>query len=132
MDSQTIDIDRGSEKSFGIVFAVVFLLIGIYLSWNAEKIAWWAFVTSGIFIAISYIRPSLFKWPNLMWFKLGMLLGAIVAPIVMALVYITTLVPMGLYIRLSGKDLLHLKLDKSASSYWIKRDTPMQPMDKQF
>ena len=71
-------------------------------------------------------------YPNLLWHRFGLLLGGIIAPIVMALVYITTVVPIGLIARLLGKDILHLEGDEKAESYWIDRTSPPQPMKNQF
>ncbi len=122
----------GSERNFGIVFAVVFAILGGFLAWKSSVFIWWPFLLSVLFLIIALAIPRILKYPNLLWFKFGMLLGAIVAPLVMALVYITTVVPVGLMIRLTGKDLLHLRLDPEADSYWIKRDEPLQPMKKQF
>ena len=132
MDTGSIKVDQSTEKNFGVVFAVVFALVGGYLWWSSGELTWWPFAVAAVFLVLAYAKPSLLRWPNLLWFKFGMLLGSIIAPIVMALVYITTLVPMGLFIRLTGKDLLHIKFNRNASSYWIDRDNPMQPMKNQF
>ena len=78
------------------------------------------------------MAPNVLALPNKLWFKLGLALGAIVAPVVMALVYFTTVVPIGLIMRLMGKDMLRQKLDKNAKSYWIVRDLPMGSMRDQF
>ncbi len=132
MDKSTLEVEHSTEKNFGIVFTILFILIGGYLNWQSEIITWWPFIIAAILLMLSFIKPTLLKWPNFLWFKFGMLLGAIIAPIVMALVYISTLVPLGIFIRLSGKDLLHIKIDPDSDSYWIKRESPMQPMKNQF
>lgn len=132
MENGSIDIIRGSERNFGLTFAAVFSLIGIYLSWSSGDVLWWWFAAAAAFLVISFAAPAIFRLPNIWWFKLGVLLGRVVAPIVMALVYVVTLVPMGLFVRLSGKDILHLEMDRSCESYWIVRETPPQPMKNQF
>ena len=132
MENSSIDIDRGSERNFGLTFAAVFSLIGIYLTWSSGEVRWWPFVAAAICLVISFTAPTVLRLPNILWFKLGMLLGRIVAPIVMALVYVVTLVPMCLFVRLSGKGILDIKLDRNCETYWIKREDPPQPMKNQF
>jgi hypothetical protein len=129
---QHIEVERGSEKIFGLVFAVVFFLVGLYPLVNNKDILLWHLITALIFLLLAYVAPKILSVPNKLWFKLGLALGAIVAPVVMALVYFTTVVPTGLIMRLMGKDLLRKKLDKSAQSYWIERSEPMGSMKDQF
>ena len=86
----------------------------------------------GIFLFLAFIAPNTLSLPNKLWFKFGMLLGSIIAPIVMALVYFLTVLPTGLIMRLFGKDLLNRKLDKNAKSYWIERTEQMGSMKNQF
>ena len=129
---QNIQVERGSEKSFGLVFAVVFLLVGLYPLVNNKEILLWSLITALIFFLLAYLAPKVLALPNKLWFKLGLALGAVVAPVVMALVYFTTVVPIGLIMRLMGKDMLRQKLDKNAKSYWIVRDLPMGSMRDQF
>jgi len=81
---------------------------------------------------LTFTAPQVLSLPNKLWFMFGTLLGSIVAPIVMALVYFITVLPIGLIMRLLGKDLLKQKLDKNAKSYWIERDEPIGPMKNQF
>ena len=127
-----IEIESGSEKSFGIVFAIFFLLIGLYPLVDNKEVLLWSLITSLILFLLAYVAPKVLSVPNRLWFKLGLALGAIVAPVVMALVYFTTVVPIGLLMRLMGKDMLLLKLDKNAKSYWIQRDQPMRSIRDQF
>lgn len=89
-------------------------------------------VIAGVILALTVFAPATLKVPNRLWFKLGMLLGAIVAPIVMFLVFVTTFVPFGLVTRLLGKDLLSQKLDSSSDSYWIVREVQPGSMKQQF
>jgi len=127
-----IVIEQSSEKSFGIVFSVVFLIVALYPLINSEDLRIWALVASIIFFFLAFIAPKVLVFPNKLWFKFGLLLGSIVAPIVMAFVYFVTVLPTGLIMRLLGKDLLKQKLDKNAKSYWVKRDEPMGSMKNQF
>jgi len=129
---QYIEVESGSEKSFGIVFAVVFLLISLYPLVDNKDVHLWSLIISLIFFLLAYVAPKVLSIPNKLWFRLGMALGALVAPVVMALVYFTTVVPIGLIMRLMGKDLLRQKLDKNTKSYWIERNEPMGSMKDQF
>ncbi len=126
------EIEQGSEKSFGIVFSIVFLIVAMYPLINSEDIRILALAISTIFLLLAFLSPQVLELPNKLWFKFGILLGSIIAPIVMALVYFLTVLPTGLIMRLLGKDLLRQKLDKNAKSYWIKRDEPMGSMKNQF
>jgi hypothetical protein len=81
---------------------------------------------------LAYLAPMILNLPNKLWFKFGMLLGSIVAPIIMALVYVIPVLPTGLIMRLLGKDILMQKLDKNAKSYWIKRSEQLSSMKNQF
>ena len=85
-----------------------------------------------ILLLFAFLAPTILILPNKLWFKFGMLLGSIVAPIVMALVYFITVLPVGLIMRLLGKDILKQKLDKSAKSYWIERRESIGSMKNQF
>ncbi len=129
---QYIEVESGSEKNFGIVFAVVFLLISLYPLVDNKDVHLWSLIISLIFFLLAYVAPKVLSVPNKLWFKLGMALGAVVAPVVMALVYFSTVVPIGLIMRLMGKDLLRQKLDKNTKSYWIERNEPMGSMKNQF
>jgi len=127
-----ISTARSSEKSFGIVFSIVFLIVALYPLINSEGLRIWALVASIIFFFLAFIAPKVLVFPNKLWFKFGLLIGSIVAPIVMAFVYFVTVLPTGLIMRLLGKDLLKQKLDKNAKSYWVKRSEPMGSMKNQF
>lgn len=130
--NSSITVTPGTERNFGIVFAVVFAIIGCWPLLGDGGVRWWSICVAGGFLGVAFLYPVLLKWPNYWWFRFGILLGNIIAPIVMGLVYVTTIVPMGLMVRLFRKDLLKLKLDENAQSYWVERDTPMQPMKNQF
>jgi hypothetical protein len=127
-----ISTEQSSPKSFGVVFSIVLLMVALYPLINSEGIRTWALFLSAIFLLLAFLAPNVLLVPNKLWFKFGMLLGSIIAPIVMALVYFLTVLPTGLIMRLLGKDLLKQKLDKNAKSYWIKRTEPMGSMKNQF
>ena len=127
-----ITTEQSSPKSFGIVFSVVFLIVALYPLTNSEDIHLWAIIASAIFLFLAYVAPNTLSLPNKLWFKFGILLGSIIAPIVMGFVYFLTVLPTGLIMRLLGKDLLKQKLDKNAKSYWIERNEPMSSMKNQF
>jgi len=127
-----IQTEKPSEKSFGVVFSIVFLIVALYPLINSESLRIWALVTSIIFFFLAFLAPKILVLPNKLWFKFGLLIGSIVAPVVMAFVYFFTILPTGLIMRLLGKDLLKQKLDKNAKSYWIKRSEPMGTMKNQF
>jgi hypothetical protein len=130
--SRDVSSEQSSEKSFGIVFSIVFLIVALYPLINSEGIRVWALVVSIIFFLLGFLTPKILVLPNKLWFKFGLLIGSIVAPIFMAFVYYVTVLPTGLIMRLLGKDLLKQKLDKNAKSYWVKRSEPMGSMKNQF
>ena len=125
-------IERGSERSFGIVFAFVFLIIAVYPLINSKGINLYALVIATVFFLVAFIKPNLLTFFNIIWFKFGLLLGRIVAPIVMFLVYSLAVVPTGLIMKLFIKDLISKKIDKKSDSYWITRKKPIGSMKNQF
>ena len=130
--SSHVSTEQSSPKSFGVVFSCVFLIIALYPLITSEGLRIWALVVSIIFFLLAFLAPKILVLPNKLWFKFGLLIGSIVAPIVMAFVYFVTVLPTGLIMRLLGKDLLKQKLDKNSKSYWVKRSEPMGSMKNQF
>jgi hypothetical protein len=131
-EGSSIEIKPGSNRNFGVVFAIVFAIVGVYPALFGNDIRVWSLAVSLVFVVVTVVKPSLLAKPNYWWFRFGMLLGAIIAPIVMGLVYLSTVVPTGLLLRLFGKDLLRVKPHEQDETYWIERDTPPQPMKNQF
>ena len=127
-----IPTEKSSPKSFGLVFSFVFLIVSLYPLINSEGIRLWALIVSAVLLLLAFMMPNVLLLPNKLWFKFGMLLGSIIAPIIMALVYFLTVLPTGLIMRLLGKDLLKQKLDKNAKSYWIERSESIGSMKNQF
>ena len=130
--SRHVFTEQSSEKSFGVVFSIVFLIVALYPLITSAGLRIWALVVSIIFFLLAFLAPKILVLPNKLWFKFGLLIGSVVAPIVMAFVYFVTVVPTGLIMRLLGKDLLKQKLDKNSKSYWVKRSEPMESMKNQF
>ena len=122
---------QSSEKSFGILFFIIFILIALWPLLSGEPIKVWALVLSIFFLVITFLKRDLLKPLNKIWIKFGELLGKIIAPIVMASIFFFVLTPISIIVRLCGKDLLKLK-DSKENSYWIKREKNINSMDKQF
>ena len=127
-----IKTETSSEKSFGIVFSIIFLLISLYPLIQSKSYHYWALIVSVLFLFLAFFIPRLLYFPNRLWFKFGLFLGSIIAPIIMIIVYFLTIFPTGLIMRLLGKDLLNKKLDKSSKSYWIERKESMDTMKNQY
>ena len=125
-------IEQGSEKSFGIIFSIVFLIVSLYPLINSEGLRIWSLVVSIIFFLLAFLAPKVLTLPNKLWFKFGLLLGSIIAPIVMAVVYFIAVLPTGMIMRLLGKDLLKQQFDNNTKSYWIERSEPMGSMRNQY
>jgi len=122
---------RSSEKSFGVLLFFVFLLIAAWPLLSSDSIRFWSLVISIAFLAIALLKQELLKPLNSAWIKLGEILGKIIAPIIMALIFFFILTPLSFIIRIFGKDLLKLKISNN-NSYWIKREKNINSMDKQF
>lgn len=125
----------GSERTFGLVFAAVFVLIGLWPLIHAHVPRWWALIVALLFAAAGLLVPALLRPLNRAWFKFGLLLHHIINPVIMAVMFYGAFVPMGLLLKLFGKDLLRLRRDPQLSSYWITRQPPGPPpgsMTKQF
>ena len=123
-------IKVSSNKSFGVVFFIVFVVIAFYPLVNQEEYRLWALITALIFLVLGLINSSILTPLNLLWFKFGMLLGRIVSPIIMGLVFFGVVTPTGLIMKLFKKDLLKLKR-KDKKSYWIERKSKSE-MKNQF
>ena len=125
------DVKIGSNRSFGIVFFIVFLLISIYPLINNESIRIWSLVVSLLFLVLGIINSNLLLPLNKLWFKFGIFLGKIISPIIMGIIFFLVVTPIGLIMRLFGKDVLNLKYNKN-NSYWIEKNGPKSKMKNQF
>ena len=125
-------IKISSNRNFGLVFFVVFLIVALWPLKHNEDIRLWSLVLSIIFFILGILNSRLLTPLNKLWFKFGILLGSIVSPIIMGIVYFTVVTPTGVLMRLLGKDLLRTSKIKNTSTYWIKRDKQKNTMKKQF
>ena len=123
---------ESSVKSFGILFFIVFFLIGVWPLFKGLDLRWWSIIISLVFLTLGIIKSKFLIPLNKYWIKLGEFLGKIIAPIIMALVYFVILTPIGLTMRIFGKDLLGLKFKKKQDTYWIKRKKNIGSMKKQI
>ena len=129
MDSN--DIKIGSNRSFGIVFFIVFLLIAIYPLLSGENVRLWSLAIATIFFILGIINSGLLSPLNKIWFKFGLLLGRLISPLVMSLIFFLVVTPIALLMKLLKKDLLNLKFNKD-NTYWIVKSGPKSKMKNQF
>jgi|TARA_Y100000817_G_C16554496_1_gene410286 hypothetical protein len=125
------NIKIGSNRSFGIVFFIVFLLIALYPLINEENFRLWSLVISLIFLVLGLINSQILTPLNKLWFKFGILLGKIVSPIIMGIIFFFVVTPIGFIMRAIGKDLINLKYNNN-KSYWIEKTGPKSKMKNQF
>ena len=118
-------IEGSSNRAFGLVFAVVFLIVAVWpLVWRTGGIRGWALAVAAVFAVLALAAPAVLAAPNRAWTRLGLLLGSIVSPIVLGLLFFLVFTPMGWFMQRFGKDALRLKRDTQASTYWIERKPP--------
>jgi hypothetical protein len=121
----------GSNRSFGIVFFIVFLIIAIYPLIHSGDVRLWSVIISIIFLVLGLLNSKILTPLNRLWFKLGIFLGKIISPIIMGIIFFLVVTPTGLIMRLLGKDVLNLKYNKN-KSYWIEKNSPKSGMKNQF
>lgn len=120
-------IKGSSDRSFGIVFAVVFALVAA-LSWYSGGTHWtWWLGGSALFALVALAYPGVLAPLNRLWMKFGLLLAAVISPLVLGLVFYLCITPIGFLMKLFGKDPLRLRLDRDADTYWIRREPPGPP-----
>lgn len=127
--------ERGSERSFGLVFTIVFAVVGFWPLLYDGAVRVWSLVTAAAFLLAALAVPMALTPLNKLWSAFGLLLGRIVSPVVLLLVYVIAVVPTGFIMRLAGKDPLRRSLDPSVQSYWVHRVPPGKPdatMTRQF
>tara|TARA_B100002051_G_C16227050_1_gene388603 strand:- start:26 stop:406 length:381 start_codon:yes stop_codon:yes gene_type:complete len=124
--------NKSSNRSFGILFFIVFLVIGLWPIINQNDPNIYLILISIIFLILGLLNAKILSPLNLIWIKIGELLGKIIAPIVMAIIYFMILTPISLIVRIFGKDLLGLKFTKQIKTYWINRKKEIGSMKKQF
>ena len=123
--------NKSSNKSFGIVFFIVFFLIAIYPLLKQEDVRIWSLIISSIFLILGLLDSKILYPLNKIWFKFGILLGKIVSPLVMGIIFFIVVTPIGLLMKLLKKDLLNLRFNKH-NSYWIEKNEPKSKMKNQF
>ena len=122
---------KSSERNFGLFFSAIFFLIGLWPLLCASPLRLWSISLAVVLLALALVRPRLLKPLNYSWLKLGEILGKIIAPIIMCLIFFIILTPISFFVRVLGKDLLRLKFSKN-NTYWIKREKNITTMNKQF
>ena len=120
-----------SNRNFGIVFSIVFLIVALWPLLSQNDIRIWSLIISGIFLVLGLINSKLLLPLNKIWFKFGIFLGNFIAPIVMGIVYFMVVTPTGFIMRLLGKDLLNLKKNNK-HTYWIEKDNSNNDLKNQF
>lgn len=125
------EIKISSNKSFGIVFAIVFFLIGLWPIIESNDIRIWSLILSVIFLILGLMNSSILTPLNKIWFRFGIFLGNFIAPVVMGIIFFFVVTPIGLIMRLLGRDLIKLKKNNE-NSYWIEKKDTESSMKKQF
>ena len=125
------DVKISSNRSFGIVFFIVFLLIALYPLINTGEFRLWSLIISFIFFILGILNSKILTPLNKLWFKFGIFLGKIVSPIIMGIIFFFVVTPIGVLMRFFGKDVLNLKYNNN-KSYWIEKTGPKSKMKNQF
>jgi len=125
------EIKISSNKSFGIVFAIVFFLIALWPIIKSDDIRIWSLIVSIIFLILGIMNSSILTPLNKIWFRFGIFLGNLIAPVVMGIIFFFVVTPIGLIMRLLGRDLIKLKKNNE-NSYWIEKKDAESSMRKQF
>ena len=125
------EIKISSNRSFGIVFFIVFLLIALYPLLKGNDLRIWSLIISFIFLALGLINSKILTPLNRLWFKFGLLLGKFISPLIMGIIFFIVVTPIGIIMRLLKKDLLNLKYNKK-ETYWIDKSGPKSKMKNQF
>ena len=121
----------GSNRSFGIIFSIIFLIVSLWPILDKENIRIWSLLLSIVFLVLGTLNSKILTPLNNSWYKLGIFLGKVISPIVMAVIFFGVITPIGLLMKILKKDLLNLKFNND-KSYWIKKNEPKSKMNKQF
>ena len=125
------EIKISSNRSFGIVFFIVFLLIALYPLLKGNDLRVWSLIISFVFLVLGLINSKILTPLNRLWFKFGLLLGKFISPLIMGIIFFIVVTPIGIIMRLLKKDLLNLKFNKK-ETYWIDKSGPKSKMKNQF
>ena len=123
--------NKSTNRSFGIVFFIVFLIVGIYPMLNEEDVRLWSLIISVIFLMLGILNSEVLTPLNKIWFRFGIFLGKIFSPLIMALIFFLVVTPIGLIMRFIGKDVLNLKFNNN-KSYWVEKKGPKSKMKNEF
>ena len=123
--------NKSTNKGFGILFFFVFLIISFYPFKNFVDVRIWSIVIAFIFLILGFLNSKILTPLNILWFKFGIVLGKIIPPIIMGILFFFVITPIGLFMRLLGRDLLNLKFNNNLS-YWIEKKDPKSKMKNQF
>ncbi len=121
--SGNTEIKMGSERSFGIVFCIVFVIVALFPLTGDGSIRWWSLAIAAVFLGTAFVAPDVLRPLNRLWFRFGLLLNKIVSPIVMGILFFLTVTPIGLIMRLWKRDPLKQEFDAGVESYWIIVDS---------
>ena len=130
MEKNSVKIS--SNRSFGLLFFIVFLAISLWPLKFQEDLRLWAFILALIFFVLGILNSKFLTPLNKLWMKFGIFLGSIISPFVMGVVFFMVVTPVGLIMRFLGKDLLRIKKSKFVSTYWISREKQSNTMKRQF
>ena len=124
-------MNQNKNKSFGILLFFFFIIISLWPLFSKNEIRIWSLVTALIFLMLAILNPKLLSPFTKLWIKLGELIGKFISPIIIGIIYFLVLTPIGLLMKMFKKDLLNLKFSKN-QTYWVKRKTKLNSMDKQY
>ena len=129
---EKVSVKMPSNRSFGLLFFIVFLAISLWPLISQEDLRLWAFIIAVIFFVLGILNSKFLTPLNKLWMKFGLFLGSIIAPLVMGVVFFMVVTPVGLIMRFLGKDLLRIKKSKFVSTYWVSREKQNNTMKRQF
>ena len=129
---EKVSVKISSNRSFGLLFFIVFLAISLWPLKSQEDLRLWAFIIALIFFVLGILNSKFLTPLNKLWMKFGIFLGSIISPFVMGVVFFMVVTPVGLIMRFLGKDLLRIKKSKFVSTYWISREKQNNTMKRQF
>ena len=121
---RTQEVEGSSDRSFGLVFSGLFVVIACWPLLHGASPRWWSLAVAAAFAFVALWRATLLARLNRLWIRLGLLLGRVASPIALAILFYGVFVPIGILLRVTGKDSLRLKMDTAAETYWIRREPP--------
>jgi len=124
--------NKSSNKSFGIVFFIFFLLVSLYPLLKDNEIRYWSLMLSLVFLILGLINSKLLSPLNKLWFKFGVFLGKVISPFIMFIIFFLIVTPIGVIMRILKKDLLNIEFNDKKKTYWIEKSGPKSKMKNQF